>query len=136
MIWLGVGSLGGRAFCPPTRRQARGSADRHVQDRALRRVGGQNALPPKGLPRCPCGGGADAMFPARQRHGVLGGAGTPKAVLSRVLGAVRRPLNPRRRLHTGHQRPMHRGGMFGVGGFAGEEQLPVDGSAEVGVLPV
>ena len=53
MIWLGVGSRGGRAFCPPTRRQARGSADRHVQDRALRRVGGQNALPPKGLPRCP-----------------------------------------------------------------------------------
>ena len=53
MIWLGVGSLGGSAFCPPTRRQARGSADRHVQDRALRRVGGQNALPPKGLPRCP-----------------------------------------------------------------------------------
>ena len=54
MIWLGVGSLGGRAFCPPTRRQARGSADMHVQDRALRRVGGQNALPPKDRL---CGGG-------------------------------------------------------------------------------
>ena len=45
MLWLGVGPSGG----------------------------GQNALPPKGLSRYPCGGGADAMFPARQRHGVRAG---------------------------------------------------------------
>ena len=77
MIWLGVGFLGGRAFCPPTRRQARGSADRHVQDRALRRAGGQNALPPKGSPMRRR---TQAMFPARQRLGALGGVGTPKVV--------------------------------------------------------
>ena len=40
-------AFGGRAFCPPTRRKARSCTCLSADPRACRRVGGQNALPPR-----------------------------------------------------------------------------------------